>query len=89
MIELGVADDPLISNFFGLAAPNGTPPAIIERLNATMAKAIKFADIGAKLEASGLVAAPGSPGAMAKLVSDDIAVWPSDQRTRYQGSRMT
>ncbi len=72
MIELGVSDDPLIPNFFGLAAPNGTPSVIIERLNATMAKAIKSADIAAKLESSGLVAAPSSAAAMASLVNEDI-----------------
>lgn len=72
MAELGVSEDPLIPNFFGLVAPNGTPPAIIKRLNATMAKAIKSADIAAKLESSGLIAAPGSPQAMAGLVSGDI-----------------
>lgn len=72
MAELGVAEDPLIPNFFGLAAPNGTPQAVVERLNEAMAKAIKSPEIATKLEASGLVSAPGSPAAMASLVSGDI-----------------
>lgn len=72
MTELGVADDPLISNYFGLAAPAGTPAAIIEKLAAETARAVELPDVVAKLEASGLVPAPGSPEAMAKSIAGDI-----------------
>lgn len=72
MAELGVADDPLIPNFFGLAAPAGTPVPIVERLNAAVARAITAPEIAAKLEASGLVPAPGLRLDMARLVNEDV-----------------
>jgi tripartite-type tricarboxylate transporter receptor subunit TctC len=72
MTELGVADDPLIPNFFGLAAPTGTPPSIVEQLNAAAARAIATPDIAARLEASGLVSSPGSRSDMERLVEEDI-----------------
>ncbi|WP_332682549.1 Bug family tripartite tricarboxylate transporter substrate binding protein [Bosea sp. (in: a-proteobacteria)] len=72
MAELGVADDPLILNFFGLAAPAGTPVPIVERLNAAVARAITAPEIAAKLEASGLVPAPGLRLDMARLVNEDV-----------------
>lgn len=72
MAELGFADDPLIPNFFGLAAPAGTPAPIIERLNAAAARAIAAPDIASKLEASGLVPSPGSPVDMQRVVDEDV-----------------
>lgn len=72
-VPAGLAgDDPLIPNFFGLVAPAGTPAPIVERLNAAAAKAITAPEIAAKLEASGLVPAPGSPSDMARLVNTDV-----------------
>lgn len=53
-------------------APAGTPAPIVERLNAAAAKAITAPEIAAKLEASGLVPAPGSPSDMARLVNTDV-----------------
>lgn len=72
MMELGIADDPLIPNFFGLVAPAGTPGPIVERLNAAAARAATAPEIAAKLEVSGLVPTPGSPADMARLVDEDI-----------------
>jgi len=71
--ELGLADDPLISNYFGLAAPAGTPPAIIDRLAAETARAFTSPDALAKLQANGLIPAAGSPKAMTESVAGDIA----------------
>lgn len=72
MTELGVSDDPLLPNFFGLALPAGTPAHIVDRLSTASARAIATPDIAARLEASGLVPSPGSPSEMARLVVEDI-----------------
>lgn len=72
MTELGISDDPLIPNFFGLVAPAGTPGSVVERLNASAARAIAAPEIAVKLEASGLVPSSGSPSDMARLVNDDV-----------------
>jgi tripartite-type tricarboxylate transporter receptor subunit TctC len=72
MTELGVADDPLISNYFGLAAPAGTPPAIIDKLAAETARALTSPGAIAKLQANGLIPAAGSPKAMTDSVAGDV-----------------
>lgn len=72
MTELGVADDPLISNYFGLAAPAGTPPAIIDKLAAETARALTSPDTITKLQANGLIPAAGSPKAMTDSVAGDV-----------------
>lgn len=72
MTEVGMPDDPLLPNFFGLALPSGTPAQIVEKLSAATARAIVAPDVAAKLEASGLVASPSSPLDMAQLVADDL-----------------
>src|SRR4030095_11123647 len=40
MTEAGAGHDILVPTYFALLAPNGTPPAIVNRLNAEMKKAI-------------------------------------------------
>lgn len=72
MTELGVSDDPLLPNFFGLALPAGTPAHIVDKLSTASARAIATPDIAARLEANGLVPSPGSPSEMARLVVEDI-----------------
>ena len=71
--ELGVAGDPLISNYFGMAAPARTPAAIIEKLAAEIAHAATCSFVVEKLEANGLIAATKTPAAMAESIADDIA----------------
>src|SRR5262245_58784781 len=48
---------------YGLAAPAGTPRAIVERLNKELQAALALDDVRAKLAADGAVALPGSPDA--------------------------
>lgn len=73
LAEAGLAPDLLLPNFFGLAAPAGTPPAVIARLNAAMAAAVAQPGVGERLLAAGLWPAPGPPEAMRATVAMDIA----------------
>lgn len=73
MAELGFTEDPLLPNFFGLALPAGTPASIVEKVSTASARAIAAPDVAARLEASGLVASPGSPEEMVQLVTGDLA----------------
>ena len=55
--------------FFGFYAPNGTPPAIIERLNGEVTKLMQDSGIRQQLLAQGLeLAPPMSPEAFAAYV---------------------
>lgn len=53
----------------------GTPRAIIERLSASIASAIKSPEIGARLLALGLEPVGSTPEELASRVAEDIARW--------------
>lgn len=63
------------STWWGLAAPAGTPPAIIERLNVEMNRVLAMPDTKAKLRAAGAEALGGSAEAFAELIRSDVPKW--------------
>jgi len=73
MAEVGGGADTLIPTYFALAAPAGTPPAIVARLNAEMKKAIADPGVAEKLVGAGLVPIGSSSDAMTASVKQDVA----------------
>ena len=71
--EAGGGADTLIPTYFAFAAPAGTPPAIVAKLNAELKKALADPAIAEKLTAAGLVPNGGSPEAMTNTVKQDVA----------------
>lgn len=63
----------VITSWFGLMAPAGTPAPIIARLNAETRKVLSGAEVKARLGAQGLEVAPGSPEALAAHIKSEIA----------------
>jgi tripartite-type tricarboxylate transporter receptor subunit TctC len=59
----------------GLLAPAGTPPAIVDKLNAVTATALKRPDVIAKMKLQGLNAMSDTPAEFAKLIKDEVAYW--------------
>lgn len=59
----------------GLLAPARTPPEIIARLNAEVAKALALPDLKARLAELGIEPAAGTPGDFDKLIRADIERW--------------
>jgi tripartite-type tricarboxylate transporter receptor subunit TctC len=72
--ESGVPDYE-VTNWHGLIGPKGLPPAIVERLNTQVNKALKAPDFEAKLQANGVSAAGGSPDVLYKLIRKEIGEW--------------
>jgi tripartite-type tricarboxylate transporter receptor subunit TctC len=70
--EAGLSSQPLIPTYFALAAPARTPPAIVDRLNQELRRALQLPEVVDKLRAAGLVANGGSPKAMAQIVAEDV-----------------
>lgn len=66
-----------VRSWLGLAAPAGTPAAIVQRLNAELRKLLKDAEVVRTLAAAGSAASPSSPEAMLDMVQTDIARWRS------------
>jgi len=63
------------TSFEGLAAPKGTPDAIVGLLNKQVNDALADPSFKAKLTALGGQTLPGSPAAFGKLVAGDTAKW--------------
>lgn len=57
------------------ARAQGTPPAIVERLNGAIAGILRQPDVAAAFETQGMVPAVSSPGDFARLVAKDAARW--------------
>ncbi|MEA3192837.1 MAG: hypothetical protein QOD26_1170 [Betaproteobacteria bacterium] len=61
--------------WFGLNAPAGTPPAVIERLNAEVRRAFGAAEVKAQLATQGIVPAPGSADSFAAFIREETGKW--------------
>jgi tripartite-type tricarboxylate transporter receptor subunit TctC len=61
--------------WYGIVAPAGTPPDIVQRLNAEINRALATAALKARLEAEGAEAAPDSPAAFGALITSEIVRW--------------
>jgi tripartite-type tricarboxylate transporter receptor subunit TctC len=63
------------SAFFGLVAPKGTPPEVIEVLNKEINAALKDSGMQAKLKQLGGTPIPGSAADFGKLLAGETAKW--------------
>lgn len=78
--EAGMADFESYS-WQGLAAPAGTPPAVVARLNAELNKALASEDIQRKLGELGIEPSPTTPEEFSALVKSQSALWGGVIRT--------
>jgi len=75
IVELG-HPDLVMSTWFGLAMPHGTPQPIVDRVNAEVMKVLASPDIAAKLAAMGIdPAKPNTPADFATFIRNDVARW--------------
>jgi tripartite-type tricarboxylate transporter receptor subunit TctC len=74
MIESGVAGY-VATSWTGLAAPPGTPQAIVAKLNAAMNTGLGAPDLQAKLKNLGAKGQPGTPAAFADFVAAEVPKW--------------
>ena len=74
LAEAGLPDFD-VSAWTGLFAPSGTPPAVIERLNAETRKIAGEPDYVARIQAMGTDVTSSSPDVFGKFVTDDVGRW--------------
>ncbi|WER48044.1 tripartite tricarboxylate transporter substrate binding protein [Cupriavidus sp. WKF15] len=72
--ELGVPGYD-VDQWFGILAPANTPPEIVQKLNAEIARAVAKPEIKASLAQLGFAATTSTPGEFQKLVNSDIDRW--------------
>jgi len=63
------------SAFYGMSAPKGTPPEIIDKLNQEINAALADPKVKARLAELGGMPTPGSPADFGKLVAAETDKW--------------
>jgi tripartite-type tricarboxylate transporter receptor subunit TctC len=63
------------TTWYGIGAPKGTPPAIIDKLNTAVAAAIADPDTKARLAKLGFETKQMKPAEFGKLISDETEKW--------------
>ncbi|WP_119157182.1 Bug family tripartite tricarboxylate transporter substrate binding protein [Caldimonas tepidiphila] len=79
--ELGIKDME-ISNWFGIVAPKGTPPAIVAKLNQAINKALQEPDLAKRITDPGNVIGGGSPDAFTSFIAAESQRWGQVIKTR-------
>lgn len=64
-----------VDSWYGVFAPQGTPKAVIDQLNAAIKKVSKQPDFQKALELEGLVATVGTPEALGEFVKQEEVRW--------------
>jgi len=74
MAEAG-APGMVVVNWYGIAAPKGTPAKIVERLNQGIVAAVRHPDMAKRLAADGSEAVGSSPAEFRKVIASDKEKW--------------
>jgi tripartite-type tricarboxylate transporter receptor subunit TctC len=64
-----------VSNWFGIYGPRGTPPEVVQKVNAAFNAALKDPELQKRLGNLGAVPTGGTPQQMAQVVSGETAKW--------------
>jgi tripartite-type tricarboxylate transporter receptor subunit TctC len=63
------------TSWFGVLAPAGTPPAVVNRLNADIRRALAQPDVRERLATAGFDIVDGTPEAFGAYIKTEIAKW--------------
>lgn len=61
--------------WYGIVAPAGTPPAVIQKLNALVNAGLNSPEVAARLRAEGAYASPNTPEAFGRHIRQEIQRW--------------
>jgi tripartite-type tricarboxylate transporter receptor subunit TctC len=61
--------------FYGMSAPRGTPPEIVEALNKAVNEALKDPKLVARLAEMGGIASPMNPPEFGKYIAEETEKW--------------
>lgn len=74
-IEAGFPDMGDVPEWYGFAAPAGTPKAIVQKLNADFVKALNDPEVQASIRALGTMPSPTTPGEFMEVIRSDYERW--------------
>jgi tripartite-type tricarboxylate transporter receptor subunit TctC len=64
-----------VSSWFGLIAPKGTPPDVVNKLNAAMQKALDKEEVKVAFEKLGAVPAKTTPAEFGQFIQTEVTTW--------------
>lgn len=64
-----------VSDWHGILAPAGTPPAIVQRLNREINAVLSEREVRERIEGLGATVGGGPPDRLGKLIKDQLALW--------------
>ena len=64
-----------VDNWYGIAAPTGTPREVITRLNAELVKILAMPDVRERYANEGSETAPGTPEQFGEFIRDEVQKW--------------
>ena len=73
LVELGY--DVIVTNWYGVVTPAGTPEPVVNRLYDEIGRALKQPDVRERLAATGLELVPQSPGQFQKFITSETKRW--------------
>ncbi|MGH8619518.1 MAG: Bug family tripartite tricarboxylate transporter substrate binding protein [Burkholderiales bacterium] len=73
LTELGF--DVVVTNWYGVVAPAGTPKPVVQRLYDEIARALTLPDVRERLLATGLEPAPQTPGGFQRMIESELKRW--------------
>ncbi len=71
-----------VQNYFALAAPAGTPAAVIDKLNTALNKVVTLPEVQARFKLDAVDATPGTPAAQTRFIEADYRAWRDVVRTQ-------
>jgi tripartite-type tricarboxylate transporter receptor subunit TctC len=75
-----------VSTWFGVFAPAGTPPPVVDRLNAAIVAALRSAEMRERLARMGAEPAPLSPAQFSQFVRGELAKY--EKVVKFSGARV-
>lgn len=71
-----------VLNYFAIAAPAGTPAAVVDKLNGALRKMVLMPDVVARFKADAVDAAVGTPAQLAAFIEADYRAWVNVVKTQ-------
>ena len=71
-----------VLNYFAISAPAGTPPAVVNTLNAAINKIVAMPDVLARFKADAVDPAPGTPAQLGQFIEADYRAWVNVVKTQ-------
>jgi tripartite-type tricarboxylate transporter receptor subunit TctC len=71
-----------VSNWLGVVAPKGTPPAVVQKVNEAFNKVLATPDVREKIAGPGNIVGGGTPEEFGKFIAEESKRWSALVKSR-------